>query len=898
MNAIVLNYKLLTEELVGGKFAKQAVMKAANIPVPNFFCLSKSFYDSIFESLRSTITNLLNTVDFNSQKSIQTTAKAIQELFYNFTFSREQERQILHGFDRLFAADTLVSVRASIVGHKKAESEDSINNPFAGMSESFLYVPRDRILDRIKRCWASGFSPESLLYRHSQGMDAIGFSVAVGIQQMVMGDRSFVMFTCNPKTAAKDVIVIAGYGIGEGIVQEKVAVDHYFIGQKSDEIQRVIAEKRDKFTIDPVKGYGLERALVPSELQNTSCLQDSELHCLKAYSQQIEKLFGTPQDIEGTLTADGKFYFLQSRPIALEYQRQQVWSNANITESFPGVTTTLTYSFARYFYRVIFYDLYRRLGVSSKTLIRNFEPLDKMIGFLGGRIYYCLNSFYLLHQQSPLFPLFREHWENTIGLGSSYQTHSSKSLKEFWSKIKSQVLFWSYAVYTFINYLDCDRQIANFHRWWENLMASFRELNFDREDPVSAIAQFNYLWSEVGENWGVTLTNDAYLIPLYGWVEKLFSKWHLSDSNPSLLSDLLCGDERLLSVEILLSMVKLAEEVRNNPDLLAKFSTLDEDTLWQHHCDRKLPKDFSEAVDKHLYLFGDRGLQELKLEVPSTRDNPQMLMRSIKQFAQQSTTVSSLRKHETDVRIAADRELAEKLRTQPIKHWILRFLLSRLRKLISYRENSRYCRSELFGIGKRIFRSLAIYLVKQGVLDRQDDIYHLTKEEIFGYIDGTGVTENLAALVALRHQEYEQNCLQELRENITTIGPVRANDLFANQSDCSQDRQLKGLGSSAGKVRGIAKVVIDPTTVSNIPDNTILIARETDPGWLFLMLAAKGIVVERGSMLSHTAITGRKFGIPTVVALPHATTRIPDGALIEIDGSTGEVKLIETIERS
>ncbi|MBW4618335.1 MAG: hypothetical protein KME17_02980 [Cyanosarcina radialis HA8281-LM2] len=897
MNAIVLSHKLLTEDLVGGKFAKQSVMKAANIPVPPFFCLSKTFYDLVFADLRSTIADILNLVDFNSQQSIQIAANAIQELFYNFTFSQEQERQILNAFDRLFAADTLVSVRASIVGHKKAESEDSITNPFAGMSESFLYVPRDLVCDRIKRCWASGFSPESLLYRHSQEMNAIGFSVAVGVQQMVMGDRSFVMFTCNPKTAAKDVIVIAGYGIGEGIVQEKVGVDHYFIGQKSGEIQRVITEKRDKFAIDSVKGYGLECTLVPSELQNIPCLQDSELHCLKEYSQQIEKLFGTPQDIEGTLTADGKLYFLQSRPIALEYQRQQVWSNANITESFPGVTTTLTYSFARYFYRVIFYDLYRRLGVSNKTLIRNFEPLDKMIGFLGGRIYYCLNSFYLLHQQSPLFPIFREHWEKTIGLDSSYQTASGNSIKEFWNEIKSQVLFWSYAIYTFIDYLNHDRQIANFHRWWENLMASFRERNFDNKDPVSAIAQFNYLWAEVGENWGVTLTNDAYLIPLYGWVEKLFKKWHLSDYNPSLLSDLLCGDERLLSVEILLSIVNLAEEVRNTPDLLEKFSALDEDTLWQHHCDRKLPKSFSEAVDKHLYLFGDRGLQELKLEVPSTRDNPQMLMRSIKQFAQQSTTVSSLRKHETEVRIAADRELAKELTNKPIKHFIVRFLLSRLRKLISYRENSRYCRSELFGIGKKIFRSLAVYLVQQGVLDRPDDIYHLTKEETFGYIDGTGVTENLAVLVALRRQEYDLNCQRELRENITTIGPVRANDLFANKSECSEDRQLKGLGSSAGKVRGIAKVVIDPTTVSEIADNTILIARETDPGWLFLMLAAKGIVVERGSMLSHTAITGRKLGIPTVVALPHATTRIPDGYLIEIDGSTGEVKLLETIEQ-
>ncbi len=270
-------------------------------------------------------------------------------------------------------------------------------------------------------------------------------------------------------------------------------------------------------------------------------------------------------------------------------------------------------------------------------------------------------------------------------------------------------------------------------------------------------------------------------------------------------------------------------------------------------------------------------------------------MRSIKQFSQQSITVSSIRKHEVEVRLAADRELADKLANQPLKLWIVRLLLPRLRKLISYRENSRYCRSELFGISKKIFKALAVYLVQQDVLNQHDDIYHLTKEEIFGYIDGTGVTENLAALAALRREEYEENCHREVRENITTLGPVRANDLFVKKIDQNQDRQLKGLGSSAGKARGVAKVVVDATTVTDIADNTILVARETDPGWLFLMLAAKGIIVERGSMLSHTAITGRKLGIPTVVALSNATTRIPDGALIEIDGSTGQVKLLKTV---
>src|SRR5690606_22144753 len=102
-----------------------------------------------------------------------------------------------------------------------------------------------------------------------------------------------------------------------------------------------------------------------------------------------------------------------------------------------------------------------------------------------------------------------------------------------------------------------------------------------------------------------------------------------------------------------------------------------------------------------------------------------------------------------------------------------------------------------------------------------------------------------------------------------------------------------GLGSSPGRVRGTARVVLDPTSEVEVTPDMILVARETDPGWLFLMLAAKGIVVERGSMLSHTAITGRTFGIPTVVAVPGATTRLPNGAAIEIDGATGVVTLLE-----
>jgi pyruvate,water dikinase len=255
-------------------------------------------------------------------------------------------------------------------------------------------------------------------------------------------------------------------------------------------------------------------------------------------------------------------------------------------------------------------------------------------------------------------------------------------------------------------------------------------------------------------------------------------------------------------------------------------------------------------------------------------------------------TVESYRAREREIRADGERELAQALQGHPVRKAMLRAGLRTVRRLIGNRENSRYCRSELFSYSKNTLRGIAASFARDGSLQAPDDIYYLTLDEIFGFIDGTGVTENLDGLVRIRRAEFEANKRRNTGIQITTWGPLRGNDIFTEPEDSQTPGVLRGLGSSAGKVAGIARVVLDPNQPIDIGENGILIARETDPGWLFLMLSAKAIVVERGSMLSHTAITGRKFGIPTVVSLPDATTRIPDGCWIQVDGSSGTVTIL------
>lgn len=881
---------------VGGKFSKQHDMLAEGLSVPPFFCLGIDCYSQVFTELESSISERLNGIDFTDLKSIQSGSNSIQQLFTEYQFTESQETDILKMFDAQFTDSTLVSVRASTVGHILEESEDSANNPFAGMSESFLYVPRYQVLEKIKHCWGSGFSQESLIYRQAQEMNLLGFGVAVGVQQMVFGERSFVLFTADPKTAARDQVIVAGYGIGEGVVQEKVPVDHYFVSGKTGQITHELADKTTRLTMDEVKGFGLKEMSVAEADHERACLTDNEITHLVTVGKKIETLFKCPQDIEGTFTADGKLHILQSRPIALDYERQLIWTNSNVTESYPGVSTVLTYTFAKFFYREIFYDAYRRLGVSPRMINDNFEPLDKMIGYLNGRVFYCLSHFYLLHKQSPLYPLFGTHWENMIGLSSSYQSHTDEST---FSRLVEKGRIWGRvavnAVATLFNYLDHDRTMYHYHSWWERRIAPLRGKNFDNEDPLKLVNLFYEVWRETGNEWGVTLTTDSYLIPMYGLAETLFKKWSL-DADPGLLSDLLCGDESLQSVEIILSAVRLAEYVRSDDELAALFAKEPEEKLWELLSAGVLDDVFTEKVKHHLHYFGDRGLQELKLEQPSLRDTPWVLVRMIKQYAGQSVTADNIIENERQVREQADAKLDELLAEYPKRKLILnKIVLPRLRRLIRHRENSRYCRSELFGFSRNIFKALGNYLVSRGVLKNLDDVYHLTQDEVFGYIDGTGVTENLQAIANLRRKEYKANLSKDVASTITSIGAIRENNLLPPLSETGDlsGQELRGLGSSAGKVTGIARVVHDPNNAGEITDGMILIAKETDPGWLFLMLACKGMVVERGSMLSHTAITGRKFGIPTIVALPAATTRIPDGARIEIDGSSGLVRLLD-----
>ncbi|MCX5449464.1 PEP/pyruvate-binding domain-containing protein [Streptomyces nigrescens] len=881
---------LLNEAEVGPKFARQARMAAAGLPVPRFFCLSAAVFTQVLSPVRADVDAVLVDVDAGDSEALEKKASILREMVLRAPVPAAAERQLYEAFDQEFGPGAVVSVRSSVVGSGAQAGEDSAHDAFAGISDSFLYVTRDQLLDKVRQCWASAFGPQALLYRAARGGTQHGFEVAVGVQRMEFGRRSFVLFTCDPLTGARDRVLAAGLGIGEGVVQEKVPVDHYFISRRDDAVRSVLAHKTQLMEENPERlADGPRTAPVPEELCDTAVLTEEQIRKVVATGDRIERLFGCPQDIEGTFTADGTLHILQARPVVLELDRQRLWSNANITESYPDVTTALTYSFAQRFYREDFHDFYRRLGVRRTVLDRHEGELRGMIGLLRGRVYYSLSVWYTLHGLSRTFPLWRGSFERMMGMSPSVTHVRPTPPLTCPGKLPATS---AALVRLAVSLLTHGAAARNFEAWWQRTLAEHRTAA-TTADPLQLVQLMRSLWREAGSRWGITLVNDILLQMHETLAMRLFERW-LPQADPGLHSDLLCGGEENRSVVILMSVIDIAERVRGIPAVLDALAVKTAEEVWEEVDDGAYGADLADRLRTHVELHGDRGLQELKLEVLLPRDQPSQLLRTAAEYARGDLTRQLLRTREAEARRAGEHRLAGLLTGHPLRRRVLRAVVAAQRRHINIRENTRYNRSELFGFARHVYHRLGADLAARGLLESAQDVVHLTEEEILGTYDGTAVTDDLRGLAALRRAEYHARGA-ELPMDFVTMGPVRDGLPDPNRGTAAEGT-LHGLGSSGGVVRGTARVVVDPHQLGEPTDDMILVARETDPGWLFLMLSARGIVVERGTLLSHTAISGRKFGIPTIVALQHATTRIPDGARVEMDGAAGTVTILEEDE--
>ncbi len=202
---------------------------------------------------------------------------------------------------------------------------------------------------------------------------------------------------------------------------------------------------------------------------------------------------------------------------------------------------------------------------------------------------------------------------------------------------------------------------------------------------------------------------------------------------------------------------------------------------------------------------------------------------------------------------------------------------------------------------RNIFTELGKRYTALGLLDSWEDIFYLEKEEALSFVVGTSSCPDLKSIAQTRKKYFASLSKNiESDDRFETFGPVYTGNLFKNNKPVTYDHsvpQKKGLGCCPGIVKGEVRVVKDPRGVE-LPAGCILVAERTDPGWIMLFPAASGLIVERGSLLSHSAIVSRELGLPSVVGVVGVTDWLKDGDLVEFNGSTGEVFLINRAGQS
>jgi pyruvate,water dikinase len=242
----------------------------------------------------------------------------------------------------------------------------------------------------------------------------------------------------------------------------------------------------------------------------------------------------------------------------------------------------------------------------------------------------------------------------------------------------------------------------------------------------------------------------------------------------------------------------------------------------------------------------------------------------------------------------AQQVVRDALRGKPFRRIVFAWVQRNARDRVRDRENLRFERTRVFGRVRRVFLESGRRLAQRGLISEPRDVFYLEVEEVLGYIEGTATTLDLAGLVRLRKQQYAALELNPPPpDRFDTRGMVNPLAAAARAREAVEGDPTvrRGVGCCAGIVRGRARVIRDPRG-AQLKSGEVLVAERTDPGWVMLFPAAAGILVERGSLLSHSAIVSRELGIPGIVSIPGLMAWLREGDEVELDGSTGTVRLV------
>jgi len=370
----------------------------------------------------------------------------------------------------------------------------------------------------------------------------------------------------------------------------------------------------------------------------------------------------------------------------------------------------------------------------------------------------------------------------------------------------------------------------------------------------------------------------------HGILRKVF----FPKNNDDLYIQLLSGIYDHTSVEPIRELGVLAGNVKK---VLTKFKGNQEKTT-KAILNKQQYVEIRQQIEKYLSKYGGRSPDELKLENPRLSESLTTFVSFIVASADGYSDNSNL----TNKKMSTNIEDGVSFGKSPIKKFFMKpffkFILYQAKSGISKRERFRFYRAQVFGLARNAYLALGNRFVDVNMMKKRDDIFYLTIDEIQDVILGHSFDNSFKIKINERKNLFSSFAKHNMGKRIISSGLVAPLNTTIDQSiNKLAKAKLTGLGVSKGIFKGEVIIVREFDPKANVKGK-ILVTEHTDPGWTLLFLNAAALIVERGNALSHASIVSREIGIPAVVAVEDACTKLKNNEKVIVNGSTGEITIL------
>jgi pyruvate,water dikinase len=870
--------------VVGGKGANLARLATAGFEVPRGYLITTAGYRAFVAAndLQPFIVEAAGGAAPDDPAALEAASSAIRTRFAAGRMPSDLEQALRDAYARL--GEPPVAVRSS------ATAEDLPEMSFAGQQDTYLnVVGSDALVEAIVRCWSSLWTARAIGYRARNGIAPDEVALAVVVQEMAPAEASGVLFTANPRNGRRaEVAIDAALGLGEALVSGQLEPDHYVVAADGRILEKTLGSKAVSVRTRPDGGT----VTVAEEAAERQALPDAAIRELARLGRRIAELYGVPQDIEWAWEGD-RFHVLQSRPItslfplprdvAPEPLRVMLSFGAvqgmldpitplgreTLAALFAGGATLFGYDYTP--------ETQPVLRVAAERLFIDLSPIARHP--VGRRVLRRVLPLIEPGGEQALRPL----WSDPR-LGRRLPRSGATGL---WRVIGVLLLILARLAYTLVR-PDASR------RELERRVEAFVSENRSRAEAASTLAERVALLEEVVRRVFPFLAPN--FIPRLGSGMGALNALRLmcrdTPGAPAVL-ELTRGLPHNVTTEMDLTLWRTACAIERDARAAALFAVNDAETLAASYLAGGLPPAAQGAVGSFLERYGMRGVAEIDLGRPRWREDPTAIMQVLKSYleieeADEAPDASFARgAAAAEAAIESLAAAARAKRAGWLKSRAVRWVARRMRSLAGLRESPKFSVIRVFGFVREALLAGGRELAEAGVLARPDDLFFLRIAELKALAGGEA--RDWRATVAERREAYRR---EQQRRQIPRVLLSDGEAFFDGLRPADADgADLVGSPVSPGVVEGVVRVLLDPRGARLAPGE-ILVCPATDPGWTPLFLAAGGLVMEVGGLMTHGAVVAREYGIPAVVGVDGATHRLESGQRVRLDGSSGRIEVL------